>query len=55
MLPSGIQLMYEANPIGRDAQGFDVYYLLAVRDQIELTGDVITDARVDFDEVNRPK
>jgi SecD/SecF fusion protein len=53
MLPSGIQLMYEANPIGRDAQGYDVFYLLAVRDQIELTGDVITDARVDFDEVNR--
>jgi SecD/SecF fusion protein len=55
MLPSGIQLMYEANPIGRDEQGFDVYYMLAVRDQIELTGDVITDARVDFDEVNRPE
>lgn len=55
MLPSGIELMYEANPIGRDGQGFDVYYLLAVRSQIELTGDVITDARVDFDEVNRPE
>ena len=55
MLPSGISLMYEANPVGQDASGFGVYYLLGVRDQIELTGDVITDARVDFDELNRPQ
>ncbi len=55
MLPTGIELMYEANPIGQDESGFGVFYLLGVRDQIELTGDVITDARVDFDEVNRPQ
>lgn len=55
LLPTGISLMYEANPVGQDESGFEVFYLLGVRDQIELTGDVITDARVDFDEINRPQ
>ncbi len=55
MMPTGIELLYEANPIGRDERGQDVYYMLGVRDNIELTGDVITEARVDFDEVNRPQ
>lgn len=55
MMPTGIELLYEANPIGRDERGQDVYYLLGVRDNIELTGDVITEARVDFDELNRPQ
>lgn len=53
LLPTGISLMYEANPVGMDESGFGVFYLLGVRDQVELTGDVITDARVDFDELNR--
>ena len=55
MMPTGIELLYEANPIGRDERGQHVYYLLRVRDNIELTGDVITEARVDFDELNRPQ
>lgn len=55
MMPTGIELLYEANPIGRDERGQDVYYMLGVRDNIELTGDVITEARVDFDELNRPQ
>jgi len=32
-----------------------VYYLLGVRQEVELTGEAITDARVDFDELNRPQ
>ena len=55
MMPTGIELLFEANPIGLDERGQDVYYMLGVRDNIELTGDVITEARVDFDEVNRPQ
>lgn len=55
MLPTDIELMYESSPIGQDEQGYEVFYLLGVRQQVELTGDVITEARVDFDEVNRPE
>src|SRR5690625_5466493 len=54
-MPTGIELLYEANPTGRDERAQDVSFLLGVRDNIELTGDVITEARVDFDELNRPQ
>ncbi len=53
LLPSGVELLYTANPIGQSEDGLEVYYLLGVREEIELAGDVITDARVDFDEMNR--
>ena len=55
MLPSNIVLMYTSNPIGQTEDGHEVYHLMGVRREIELTGEVITDARVDFDEVNRPE
>jgi SecD/SecF fusion protein len=55
LLPPGITLLYTANPVGTDAQGRPVYYLLGVRQEVELTGEAITDARVDFDELNRPQ
>ncbi len=55
LLPPGVTLLYTANPVGTDAQGRPVYYLLGVRQEVELTGEVITDARVDFDELNRPQ
>lgn len=42
--------MYTSSPVGTTADGEEVYALLGVRDDIELTGDVITDARVDFDQ-----
>src|SRR5690625_1401787 len=55
MMPTGIELLCGAIPLGRHVRVQDVYYLLGVRDNIELTGDVITEARVDFDELNRPQ
>lgn len=54
MLPSGVRLMYSSGPVaGVDAEGRELYELLGVRTEPELTGDVITDARVEFDELNR--
>ena len=53
MLPNSIRLMYTASPIGQSEDGLEMYYLLGVREEIEMTGEVITDARVDFDELNR--
>lgn len=54
-LPIGVSLLYEANPVGLTEDGLEMYYLLGVRDQIELSGEVITSARVDFDELNLPE
>ena len=50
MLPAGVELMYEARP--GDADG-TMINLLGVRENVELTGDVITEAGVDFDETNQ--
>ena len=55
MLPVGVDLLYDANPAGVTEDGLEMYYLLGVRDQIELSGEVITSARVDFDELNLPE
>ena len=46
MLPRDIELRYDANP--RSASGPEYFPVLAVNKNIELTGDVITDARADF-------
>ena len=53
MLPNNVELQYTASPIGQSEDGLEMYYLLGVREEVELTGEVITDARVDFDELNR--
>ncbi len=53
--PVGIEWAYTAEPVGTTEDGFEVYHLLGVREQAELEGDVITDATVDFDELNRPQ
>ncbi len=55
LFPTGVELLYTANPVGTDEQGRPLYYLLGVRKEVELTGEVITDARVEFDELNRPQ
>lgn len=55
MLPNGVELAYTSSPVGRSEQGFEMYYLLGVREETELTGEVITSAQVDFDELNRPQ
>jgi preprotein translocase subunit SecD len=48
MLPRNTTIMWSANPLSGQA-GEDLYQLIGVRDQIELTGDVIEDATVQFD------
>ncbi len=53
-LPIGVDLLYDAKPAGLTEDGLEMYYVLGVRDQIELSGEVITSARVDFDELNLP-
>ena len=45
--------MYSSQSVG---QGEDILVVLAVRSQVELTGDVVTDAAVDFDpQTNAPQ
>lgn len=51
LLPRGVSLMYTSSPVGTTTDGLEIYYLLGVRDEIELMGDVITDARVDFEQL----
>lgn len=54
-LPRDSELLWTANP-RYTVDGRDYYVLLGVRTQVELTGDVITEARPDFDpETNRPQ
>ena len=56
LLPSDVELMFGANAIGQTQDGVDVYELIAVRSQVELAGDAITDASVEFDQfTNEPK
>lgn len=42
-----MDLLWGATPFAQDA-GVELYEMVAVRDQVELTGDVISEARVDF-------
>ena len=55
LLPSGVKLMYSSSPIGLSEDGRELFELLGVRDQIELTGEVVTDARVEFSQTNQPE
>lgn len=53
MFPRDIELLYDANPSGTG--GAEYYPVLAVNMNAELTGDVITNARADFDQTtNQP-
>ncbi|MEP0547967.1 MAG: protein translocase subunit SecD [Rhodothermales bacterium] len=50
MLPPGVKLLYTAKAEATTETGADIYYLLGVRGgDPELTGEVITEARPDFD------
>ena len=54
MLPRNIELLYSANPIN-EGEEIEFYEILAVNTEPELTGEVITDARADFDQTtNQP-
>lgn len=55
MLPPNIELLYGSRTAGTDPRGFDILELLGVREEVELEGETVTDARVDFDETNRPR
>ncbi len=48
MIPRNMELLWGAQPFATD-NGLELYEMIAVRDQIELTGDVISEARVAFD------
>ena len=51
LVPPGVRLLYTSNPdAGETENGDGVYYLIAVNDRVELTGDVVTDAGPDFDQ-----
>ncbi|HET6566830.1 MAG TPA: protein translocase subunit SecD [Rhodothermales bacterium] len=52
LLPPNTTLMYTANA-AQTENGQEILTLLGVRKEIELTGDVITDARVQFNETNQ--
>ncbi len=47
-LPRNTTLLWGASPFGQQ-DGYDYFELIGVRTQIELTGDVISEARVAFD------
>ncbi len=53
LLPPGTELLYTATPVATTEDGRELYYLLATRRQVELTGEVITDATVEFNELNQ--
>ncbi len=48
LIPRNTAFLWSANPIGTD-QGLEFYELIGVRTQIELTGEVISEAREAFD------
>lgn len=48
MMPRNTTVMWSANPLSGQG-GQDLYQLIGVRTQVELTGDVIEDATVQFD------
>ncbi|NBB73995.1 MAG: protein translocase subunit SecD [Bacteroidetes bacterium] len=55
LLPSGVELMYGANPIGTTEGGQEVFELLGVSDEVELSGEAVTDASVQFSRTNQPE
>lgn len=55
LIPRNATFLWSANAFAED-QGFEFFELIGVRSQIELTGDVISEARVAFDPTtNRPE
>lgn len=55
-LPAGVELMWTSSPVGTAEQGQELYYLLGVRENVELSGEAITEARVAFEQqTNQPE
>ena len=56
LIPNTMRILFTARSEGVTDDGENVYTLVAVRDRVELEGDVITDASPDFDPLtNEPK
>ena len=56
LIPNTMRILFTARSEGVTDAGEEVYTLVAVRDRVELEGDVITDASPDFDPLtNEPK
>jgi preprotein translocase subunit SecD len=55
MLPANTELMYFANPVGTTEGGQEVFELLGMSSEVELTGEAVTDASVQFSQTNQPE
>ena len=55
MLPANTELMYFANPVGTTEGGQEVFELLGMSSEVELTGEAVTDASVGFSQTNQPQ
>jgi len=56
MIPPGIILLYDVRSDESTEEGEPLHRLLGVRDRVEMTGEVLTDARTTFDPItNEPK
>ena len=53
LLPINTRLMYSASPFV--SEGEELFEVLGIIDEVVLDGGVITDARVDYTELNQPK
>ena len=49
LLPPGVDLLYTASPETSTTDGTEAFQLVAVNERVELGGDVVTDARAEFD------
>ncbi len=56
LMPRNIELMWGATPFTETEQGQELFELIGVRSEVELTGDVISEASVNFDQAtNQPR
>ena len=56
LIPRSLELMWGATPFQTTQQGQELYEIIAVRSEIEMTGEVISEASVNFDQTtNQPR
>jgi preprotein translocase subunit SecD len=56
LMPRNLTFMWGASPIQTTQQGQELFELIGVRSEVEMTGDVIEEARVNFDQTtNQPR
>ncbi len=55
ILPRNAVLLWGASPFATTQEGIGLYQLIGVRNQVEMTGEVVTEASVTFDRANRPQ